>query len=94
MDVFCAWPEPGSLKLVGSADLVKKVYFPRLAIPIAAVLSGGRFCAGIPRAAGHDALLQRHTYVQRAVAAAVVAAGTGDLAGGRALALGHECKVS
>ena len=26
-------------KLVGSADLVKKVYFPRLAIPIAAVLS-------------------------------------------------------
>jgi lipopolysaccharide transport system permease protein len=27
-------------KLVGSADLVKKVYFPRLAIPIAAVLSG------------------------------------------------------
>src|SRR5262245_40550187 len=27
-------------RLVGSADLVKKVYFPRLAIPIAAVLSG------------------------------------------------------
>jgi lipopolysaccharide transport system permease protein len=27
-------------KLVGSANLVKKVYFPRLAIPIAAVLSG------------------------------------------------------
>ena len=27
-------------KLVSSADLVKKVYFPRLAIPIAAVLSG------------------------------------------------------
>ena len=27
-------------KLVGSAHLVKKVYFPRLAIPIAAVLSG------------------------------------------------------
>ena len=27
-------------KLVGSADLVKKVYFPRLAIPIAAMLSG------------------------------------------------------
>src|SRR5215471_1918379 len=27
-------------KLVGSADLIKKVYFPRLAIPIAAVLSG------------------------------------------------------
>lgn len=29
-----------SNKLVGSADLVKKVYFPRLVIPIAAVLSG------------------------------------------------------
>ena len=28
--------------LVGSANLVAKVYFPRLAIPIAAVLSGGR----------------------------------------------------
>lgn len=27
-------------KLVGNADLLKKVYFPRLAIPIAAVLSG------------------------------------------------------
>ena len=27
--------------LVGSANLLKKVYFPRLAIPIAAVLSGG-----------------------------------------------------
>jgi lipopolysaccharide transport system permease protein len=29
-----------STKLVGSADLIKKVYFPRLAIPIATVLSG------------------------------------------------------
>jgi lipopolysaccharide transport system permease protein len=29
-----------STKLVGSADLIKKVYFPRLAIPIAAVVSG------------------------------------------------------
>jgi homopolymeric O-antigen transport system permease protein len=29
-----------SSKLVGSADLLKKVYFPRLAIPIATVLSG------------------------------------------------------
>lgn len=27
-------------RLVGSADLIKKVYFPRLVIPIAAVLSG------------------------------------------------------
>ena len=29
-----------SSKLVGSANLITKVYFPRLAIPIAAVLSG------------------------------------------------------
>jgi len=29
-----------SSKLVGSADLLRKVYFPRLAIPIATVLSG------------------------------------------------------
>jgi lipopolysaccharide transport system permease protein len=30
----------GSDSLVGSANLIKKVYFPRLAIPTAAVLSG------------------------------------------------------
>jgi ABC-type polysaccharide/polyol phosphate export permease len=30
---------PASNKLVGRADLLKKVYFPRLAIPTAAVLS-------------------------------------------------------
>jgi lipopolysaccharide transport system permease protein len=30
----------GSNSLVGSANLVKKVYFPRLVIPVAAVLSG------------------------------------------------------
>src|SRR5438093_1392499 len=28
------------IKLVGSADLIKKVYFPRLVIPIAAVFAG------------------------------------------------------
>ena len=31
----------GSLSLVGSANLISKVYFPRLVIPIASVLSGG-----------------------------------------------------
>jgi len=30
----------GSASLVGSAQLIKKVYFPRLAIPLASVLSG------------------------------------------------------
>ncbi len=30
----------GSLSLVGSANLISKVYFPRLAIPIASVLAG------------------------------------------------------
>jgi len=30
-----------SNSLVGSANLIKKVYFPRLALPLAAVLSGG-----------------------------------------------------
>lgn len=30
-----------SVSLVGSAHLIKKVYFPRLVIPLAAVLSGG-----------------------------------------------------
>jgi lipopolysaccharide transport system permease protein len=42
---FAAGLAQSADSLVGSANLLKKVYFPRLAIPIAAVLSGGvDFC--------------------------------------------------
>jgi lipopolysaccharide transport system permease protein len=37
---FASGLSQASSKLVGSANLITKVYFPRLAIPIAAVLSG------------------------------------------------------
>src|SRR5260370_19190482 len=38
---FASGLSQSSDSLVGSANLIKKVYFPRLAIPIATVLAGG-----------------------------------------------------
>ncbi len=37
---FCLWASMASNSLVDSSNLIRKVYFPRLAIPVATVLSG------------------------------------------------------
>jgi len=47
-----------SNSMVASANLVKKVYFPRISIPISSVLAGGvDFIVGVHRATGNDGLL-------------------------------------
>jgi lipopolysaccharide transport system permease protein len=52
-----------SNSLVGSANLITKVYFPRLTIPLATVLAGtGRFRAGVSRAVRADVVVWRDTH--------------------------------
>ncbi len=60
LDLFANGLTQSANSLVGSANLIKKVYFPRLIIPISSVLSGrGGFRPGLRGAPGHDVLLWR-----------------------------------
>ena len=52
-----------SNSLVGSSNLLKKVYFPRLVIPIASVLSGlDRLRSRFRRVAADDGVLRLHAH--------------------------------
>ncbi len=81
--------------LVGSANLIKKIYFPRLAIPIATVCSGM-----IDFGLAFSVLLvlefsyHIHPTHPRSVAAVVRAAGAGDGAGSGTVAFGLQRQVS
>ena len=76
-----------SVSLVSSSNLLTKVYFPRLVIPIAAALTPLIDC--VPATAvllGVDAALRCHARVEPARTASSAADGAGDCAGGRLLA--------
>ena len=67
---------------MGNANLIKKVYFPRLVIPIAGVFGGiDRLRARLRRAAGDDAGLRHRADAQHPLAAAVLPAGAGHRLG-------------
>ena len=80
--------------LVDSANLIRKVYFPRLTIPIANSSGGaGRFRHRICRPAGTDVLVRHHADVANHLAPGLPAAGPRHRPGGRALALGAERRI-
>ena len=84
-----------SNSLVGSQNLVSKIYFPRLVIPICVgVARAGGFCDLFRGAAGDDGLLRDPTDAPCPGAAGVPAAGAGDGAGGGPVAIGAERRVS
>jgi hypothetical protein len=79
-----------SNSLVGSANLIKKVYFPRLVVPISSVISGVVDFVGV---AGNDALLRNLSHGQHCLVAIPLAVDSYHLSGSRALAFGIECPV-
>ena len=83
-----------SNSLVASQGLITKVYFPRLIIPISAVLGGAggfRHCFRGP--VGHDGLLRHRPHLGRPDFAPVSLAGHCHGPGGRLMALGPQRPV-
>jgi hypothetical protein len=54
-----------SNSLISNANLIRKVFFPRLAIPISTILSGPRgLCSRVPASTGNDGLLRDRSHRQ------------------------------
>ena len=80
--------------LVTGANLITKIYFPRLSIPLASVVSGlVDFGLSLRRPGRDDGLLRRPVLRPPARPAAVHPAGPRDGARGRAVAFGDERHV-
>jgi len=74
-----------------NANLITKIYFPRLIVPLASVFSGiVDFLIAFIVLLGIDVLLRSGANAQRALAAAVCLAGFGYFVGCRSLALSPE----
>ena len=83
-----------SNSLVASQNLITKVYFPRLVIPIAAVLAGaGRFRDCLRRPAGSDAVVRNISHRGDRVSAVLPSARSGHRAGSRSLVVGAQRQV-
>ena len=92
---FAAALQNATNTIVENQRVITKVYFPRLALPLSAVLSGlVDFGISFLMFVVHDGLLPHSARRGGAVAAGVSAAGDADGAGRGAVAFGAECDLS
>ena len=84
-----------SNSLVGSTNLITKVYFPRLVIPVASVVAGlGRSRPRFGGAVRDDALLRHYPTAAGSVVTGLPGSRRGHDAGRRAMAIGAERSIS
>ena len=83
-----------SNSLVSSANMIKKVYFPRLAIPVATILAGiGRLCVSVHRWPGLNGLLSLSSYYNRLLVFSIPHPGLGDMPGSGIMVFSIECAI-
>ncbi len=81
--------------VVDQQRVITKIYFPRVVLPIAAVLSGLLdFAISFVVFLAHDGLLPHHADARGHLAAGLYAAGGSDGSGRRPVAFGAQCVVS